>query len=45
MLNDSLSLPHAGPGDGILNFPARFPVQDCDAEEDASKPPPYIRMA
>lgn len=32
------------PGDGILNFPARFPVQDCDAEEDASKPPPYIRM-
>ncbi|POI31538.1 hypothetical protein CIB84_004711 [Bambusicola thoracicus] len=45
VLNDSLSLPHAGPGDGILNFPARFPVQDCDAEEDASKPPPYIRMA
>ncbi|XP_072190071.1 uncharacterized protein [Excalfactoria chinensis] len=33
------------PGDGILNFPARFPVQDCDVEEDASKPPPYIRMA
>ncbi|XP_042685689.1 uncharacterized protein LOC122166171 [Centrocercus urophasianus] len=33
------------PGDGILNFPARFPAQDCDTEEDASKPPPYIRMA
>ncbi|OXB74601.1 UNVERIFIED_CONTAM: hypothetical protein H355_013435 [Colinus virginianus] len=33
------------PGDGILNFPDRFPVQDCDMEEDVSKPPPYIRMA
>uniref|UniRef100_G1MV86 Uncharacterized protein n=1 Tax=Meleagris gallopavo TaxID=9103 RepID=G1MV86_MELGA len=33
------------PGDGILNFPTRFPAQDCDTEEDASKPPPYIRMA
>ncbi|XP_021249517.1 uncharacterized protein LOC110397504 [Numida meleagris] len=33
------------PGDGILDFPDRFPVRDCDAEEEASKPPPYIRMA
>ncbi|KAM6073515.1 uncharacterized protein LJ206_011250 [Theristicus caerulescens] len=33
------------PGDRIFNFPDRFPAQDLDAEEDASKPPPYIRMA
>ncbi|KAI6069539.1 Histone-lysine N-methyltransferase SETD7 [Aix galericulata] len=32
------------PGDRIFNFPDRFPVQDVDTEEDASKPPPYIRM-
>ncbi|XP_029867010.1 uncharacterized protein LOC115340137 [Aquila chrysaetos chrysaetos] len=32
-------------GGGIFNFPDRFPAQDLDAEEDASKPPPYIRMA
>ncbi|XP_040434075.1 uncharacterized protein LOC121080143 isoform X2 [Falco naumanni] len=29
----------------IFNFPDRFPAQDADVEEDASKPPPYIRMA
>ncbi|XP_065543544.1 uncharacterized protein LOC136018334 [Lathamus discolor] len=29
----------------IFNFPDQFPAQDLDAEEDASKPPPYIRMA
>ncbi|XP_014805335.1 PREDICTED: uncharacterized protein LOC106892574 isoform X4 [Calidris pugnax] len=33
------------PGGRIFNFPDRFPAQDLDAEEDASKPPPYIRMA
>lgn len=38
-------LPHTGPGGRIFNFPDHFPAQDLDAEEDASKPPPYIRMA
>ncbi|XP_010156114.1 PREDICTED: uncharacterized protein LOC104514205 [Eurypyga helias] len=33
------------PGGRIFNFPDRFPAQDLDAEEDASKPPPYVRMA
>ncbi|XP_075357180.1 uncharacterized protein LOC142409476 [Mycteria americana] len=33
------------PGGRIFNFPDQFPAQDLDAEEDASKPPPYIRMA
>ncbi|XP_075607299.1 uncharacterized protein LOC142601667 isoform X2 [Balearica regulorum gibbericeps] len=33
------------PGGRIFNFPDHFPAQDLDAEEDASKPPPYIRMA
>ncbi|XP_050176482.1 uncharacterized protein LOC126642680 isoform X2 [Myiozetetes cayanensis] len=32
------------PGDRISNFPDRFPAQDVDAEEDTSKPPPYIRL-
>ncbi|KAJ7404177.1 hypothetical protein BTVI_73394 [Pitangus sulphuratus] len=32
------------PGDRIFNFPDRFPAQDVDAEEDTSKPPPYIRL-
>lgn len=32
-------------GGRIFNSPDRFPAQDLDAEEDASKPPPYIRMA
>ncbi|XP_062493200.1 uncharacterized protein LOC134173343 isoform X2 [Pezoporus occidentalis] len=33
------------PGGRIFNFPDQFPARDLDAEEDASKPPPYIRMA
>ncbi|XP_064005605.1 uncharacterized protein LOC135178580 isoform X3 [Pogoniulus pusillus] len=33
------------PGARIFNFPDRFPAQDLDAEEDGSKPPPYVRMA
>uniref|UniRef100_A0A672V728 Uncharacterized protein n=1 Tax=Strigops habroptila TaxID=2489341 RepID=A0A672V728_STRHB len=33
------------PGGRIFNFPDQFPAQDLDTEEDASKPPPYIRMA
>ncbi|XP_075277106.1 uncharacterized protein LOC142361413 isoform X2 [Opisthocomus hoazin] len=33
------------PGGRIFNFPDQFPAQDIDAEEDASRPPPYIRMA
>ncbi|XP_054248209.1 uncharacterized protein LOC128975373 [Indicator indicator] len=32
------------PGGRIFNCPDRFPAQDLDAEEDALKPPPYIRM-
>ncbi|XP_039552005.1 uncharacterized protein LOC120496036 isoform X1 [Passer montanus] len=28
----------------IFNFTDRFPAQDVDAEEDTSKPPPFIRM-
>ncbi|XP_027554668.1 uncharacterized protein LOC113975136 isoform X2 [Neopelma chrysocephalum] len=32
------------PGGRIFNFPDRFPAQDVDAEEDTSKPPPYIRL-
>uniref|UniRef100_A0A8C5JJH0 Uncharacterized protein n=1 Tax=Junco hyemalis TaxID=40217 RepID=A0A8C5JJH0_JUNHY len=32
------------PGRGIFTFTDRFPAQDADAEEDTSKPPPYIRM-
>nr|XP_005499958.2 uncharacterized protein LOC102088045 [Columba livia] len=32
-------------GGRIFNFPDEFPAQDLDTEEDASKPPPYIRMA
>ncbi|KAM4674745.1 uncharacterized protein AAGF69_003173 isoform 1-T1 [Amazona ochrocephala] len=33
------------PGGRIFDSPDQFPAQDLDAEEDASKPPPYIRMA
>ncbi|XP_051475868.1 uncharacterized protein LOC127384879 isoform X2 [Apus apus] len=33
------------PGGKSFNFPDQFPSQDLDAEEDSSKPPPYIRMA
>lgn len=33
---------HTGPGGRI--FTDRFPAQDVEAEEDTSKPPPYIRM-
>ncbi|XP_066174060.1 uncharacterized protein [Sylvia atricapilla] len=32
------------PGGRSCNFTDRFPAQDGDAEEDTSKPPPYIRM-
>ncbi|XP_077032771.1 uncharacterized protein LOC143693888 isoform X2 [Agelaius phoeniceus] len=32
------------PGGRIFTFTNRFPAQDADAEEDTSKPPPYIRM-
>ncbi|XP_041907878.1 uncharacterized protein LOC125326609 isoform X3 [Corvus hawaiiensis] len=32
------------PGGRIFNFRDRFLAQDVDAEEDTSKPPPYIRM-
>ncbi|XP_064272607.1 uncharacterized protein LOC135298710 isoform X2 [Passer domesticus] len=32
------------PGGRIFNFTDRFPAQDVDAEEDTSKPPPFIRM-
>ncbi|KAL9852468.1 uncharacterized protein GJ701_004885 isoform 2-T7 [Geothlypis trichas] len=32
------------PGGRIFTFTDRFPAQDADAEEDTSKPPPYIRM-
>ncbi|XP_067424074.1 uncharacterized protein [Emydura macquarii macquarii] len=32
-------------GDRIFNSPVQFPDQDLDAEEELSKPPPYIRLA
>ncbi|XP_015480839.1 uncharacterized protein LOC107203358 isoform X2 [Parus major] len=31
-------------GGTIFNFTDQFPAQDVDAEENTSKPPPYIRM-
>ncbi|XP_075786044.1 uncharacterized protein LOC102461891 [Pelodiscus sinensis] len=32
-------------GDRIFNSPVQFPDQDLDADEELSKPPPYIRLA
>ncbi|XP_034628622.1 uncharacterized protein LOC117878498 isoform X2 [Trachemys scripta elegans] len=32
-------------GNRIFNSPVQFPDQDLDAEEELSKPPPYIRLA